>query len=300
MLDPRRSFQLFTAVAVLLQTYNERKLGDSWATLKRPGAETDDIVHEIAMVLRILSQFANKALADWYDIVDDAAAHSAAQATSAVNDAVLMGIRMVVPLITPRVLEYPKICTVFFKFMAFAVEAYPGRILQLGDAVTGGVLGAIRFGLQHHNTVVIRQCLRAVQEIAEFCAKQNGLVVSRKAKKLPPGRVPQPVNSVALQDWLRLLVDLVLSQKHVAEVLSDVSGALLSLIICEQPTFGAVANAYAARHPDPAARNALARAFRELLSTNGVVNNRVDRRNRTLFRVNLRTFVDRVRGFGTK
>ena len=39
--------------------------------------EQDMIAEEILMVLRIMSQFANKKLVDWYDVVDDASQRAA-------------------------------------------------------------------------------------------------------------------------------------------------------------------------------------------------------------------------------
>ena len=83
---------------------------------------------------------------------------------------------------------------------------------------------------------------------------------------------------------------------HVSEVVGDAAGTLLSLIICEQPTFAQFAQQHVASHQDPAVRTSLTHAFQQLLGAGGVANNRIDRRNRTQFRKNLLSFLEVVRG----
>ena len=83
---------------------------------------------------------------------------------------------------------------------------------------------------------------------------------------------------------------------YIAEVVGDMAGTLLALIICEQPSFARIAQQHVSAHPDPAARASLTRAFQQLLGAGGVANNRIDRRNRTQFRKNLLGFLEVARG----
>lgn len=64
--------------------------------------------------------------------------------------------------------------------------------------------------LQHHDTVILRQSLRCVQEMSEHCAKESGLVIARGARTFPQGQTPSPVCSPILQGWLHLLMELIL------------------------------------------------------------------------------------------
>ena len=82
-LDPLRSRALYSCVGTLLSSYSRHGLFSSWLDLSRPAmdgsvvVEQDMIAEEILMVLRIMSQFANKKLVDWYDVVDDASQRAA-------------------------------------------------------------------------------------------------------------------------------------------------------------------------------------------------------------------------------
>jgi hypothetical protein len=325
LLDPGRSCMFFNAIQALLTVYGPGKcnLTASWSLLRRTPAalaggasqgkhvlggtaEPDDVVTEVVLVLRVLSQLSNKANVDWYDFESTQQQQMAEQASRVLDMTIVLGLRAAVPSVTPNVLSYPKVCREYFKFLSFAVEAYPGRILSggsggasaLGKSVSHGALAAISFGLQHHDTVVLRQCLRAIQEIAEHCAKNAGLVIGRDARRLPAGQAPQPVNSPALQELLGRLLAMLLERQnvHVSEVVGDAAGTLLALVICEQPTFARFAQQHVATHPDPNARASLAHAFQQLLGAGGVANNRIDRRNRTQFRKNLLGFLEVARG----
>jgi len=306
-LDPIRSRLLYTHVGQLLDVYMQHGLGASWIDLTRTiegsgvTMEADDVADEILLVLRIMSQFANKKLADWYDVVDDASALAAKEASDTIDNAILVGLRMVVPNISPKVMRFPKVCQEYFRFVSFACEGYPHQMMNLGEHVSSGILATIRFGLQHHNTVIVRQALRSIQEMSEYCAKQNGLVVARTARKLPPGAVPKPVNSPVLQDWLHLLIELILKEnQHIADVLGDSAGTLLTLIICEQPTYMRLAQSVVQAHPHESTKTNVANAFQTLISANGVKNNKIDRNNRRLFRKNVLHFVEIMRGLGVK
>ena len=325
LLDPSRSCIFFNAIQALLTTYGPGKcnLTASWSPLRRTpaalaggasqgknfsggSAEPDDVVTEVVLVLRVLSQLSNKANVDWYDFESAQQREMAEQASHILDTTIVLGLRVAVPSVTPNVLSYPKVCREYFKFLSFAVEAFPERILSscsggasaLGESVSRGALAAISFGLQHPDTIVLRQSLRAVQEIAEHCAKKAGLVIGRDARRLPAGQVPQPVNSPELQDLLGRILSMLLERQnvHIAEVVGDMAGTLLALIICEQPSFARIAQQHVSAHPDPAARASLTRAFQQLLGAGGVANNRIDRRNRTQFRKNLLGFLEVARG----
>ena len=313
LLDPGRSCSLFNAIQTLLSTYGPSKcnLTSSWSTLRRTqeagsSAEADEIVAEIVLVLRVLSQMSNKANADWFDFESPQQHQLSEQASKILDATIVLGLRVAVPSMTPNVLAYPQVCREYFKFLSFAVEAYPGRILSeaegsnslLGQRVSQGALASITFGLQHHDTVVLRQSLRALQEIAEYSAKNAGLVTGRGAKQLPANQTAHPVNSPSLQKLLRLLLSMLLERQnvHISEVVGDSAGPLLALIICEQPTFARIAQAHIEKYSDASVRSSLSNAFQHLLSVGGVANNRIDRRNRTQFRKNLRSFLEVARG----
>jgi hypothetical protein len=305
-LDPLRSCSLYAHVGHLLDVYMQHGLGTSWIDLTRTidgglMMESDDVADEILLILRIMSQFANKKLADWYDVVDDASASAAKKASETIDKSILVGLRMVVPNMSPKVMRYPKVCEEYFRFVAFACEGYPSQMMSLGEQVSRGILDTIRFGLQHHNSVIVRQSLRSIQEMSEHCAKQNGLVIARTARKLPQGVAPKPVNSPVLQDWLHLLIELILKEnQHVADVLGDTAGTLLTLIICEQPTYMRLAQSVVEAHAHESTKGNVANAFQALVTSNGVRNDKIDRKNRVLFRKNVMTFTEVMRGLGVK
>jgi hypothetical protein len=220
-------------------------------------------------------------------------------ASEQLDASLLAGIQVIVPNISEKCMSYPTVCTEYFRLVSFACEGYPKKMMTLGESVTSGLLATIRFGIAHHDNVVVRQSLRAVQEMSEQCAKVNGLVVARGAHVLPRGTNPLPVGSNVLQDWLRLLVELMLREsRHVSDILSDGAGALLTLIICEHPTYLQLAQSVVEAHPHESTRANVAEAFRALIGSNGVRNDKIDRKNRRLFQNNLMKFVETMRGLG--
>jgi hypothetical protein len=97
------------------------------------------------------------------------------------------------------------------------------------------------------------------------------------------------------------LIELILKEnQHIADVLGDSAGTLLTLIICEQPTYMRLAQSVVQAHPHESTKTNVANAFQTLISANGVKNNKIDRNNRRLFRKNVMHFVEIMRGLGVK
>ena len=308
-LDPMRSRTLYLGVHQILSAYMRHGLGASWSGLKRTNsttsntdvADVENIAEEIRIVLSIMSSFANKKLTDWYDVVDDLSARAAKEANDALDASILQGLQMIVPNMSPRALAYPDVCKEYFRFVSFACEGYPEKMMNVGGGVPEGLLATVQFGLQHHDTVILRQSLRCVQEMSEHCAKESGLVIARGARTFPQGQTPSPVCSPILQGWLHLLMELILrGNRHIADVLGDAASVLLTLIICEQPTYLRLAQSVVEAHAHVSTKENVSVAFRALVGSNGVRSDKIDRINRRLFHKNLMEFVEIMRALGVK
>ena len=75
---------------------------------------------------------------------------------------------------------------------------------------------------------------------------------------------------------------------------------LLTLIICEQPTYMRLAQSVVEAHAHESTKGNVANAFQALVTSNGVRNDKIDRKNRVLFRKNVMTFTEVMRGLGVK
>ena len=86
-----------------------------------------------------------------------------------------------------------------------------------------------------------------------------------------------------------------------AGLLDPCANAVLALVVCDPPAYGAMVNALLARQPDAAVRARLAASFTRLTAGNGVVTAparaALRRLNRNRFKKNMRAFVSAVRGY---
>ncbi len=201
---------------------------------------------------------------------DDDESGSAAEAEYAASLTAALG--ALLPLISPPLLQYPKLCSSYFELLSTLLYSRPLAAIGMPSALYESVLASLGFGFAHHEIAICRSALETAYELARHAAANEAHAA--------------PMASMLGALLSRVATDL-LTSRLVPDVVEPAAGnALLALIVCQQSHWQALVASLLAAQPTADARERLAAAFGALLASNGVTVS-LARPNRARFRANL-------------
>eukprot|EP00942_MAST-04A_sp_MAST-4A-sp1_P009244 g9244.t1 len=301
MLNPTQSLQMCTSCAELFKMYSKNKIVQSWLKLTNTNKnelseeEVEERSNHIIAFLNILTNLASKGILDFFDYSGANDDQQAEAATNTVADAVLFGMQMIIPFITPDLLEFKKLCDSYFDLVSHVIESYPEKIILLESNLFKMFMESMSHGLRHYDTTVVRNTLSAIEQFATFIAKSKGLVINSRAKQFQSQHNLALCTEV-LQSFLRTLFEILIFENFTSELLDAYGSAVLSLLVSESQVYMNIANQVLQQETNDAKKQRLMSAFQLLIQDNNVQMNRLDRPNRIKFRKNIRKFVSEVRG----
>ncbi len=301
MLNPTQSLQMCTSCAELFKMYSKNNIVQSWLKLTNTNKnelseeEVEERSNHIIAFLNILTNLASKGILDFFDYSGANDDQQAEAATNTVADAVLFGMQMIIPFITPDLLEFKKLCDSYFDLVSHVIESYPEKIILLESNLFKMFMESMSHGLRHYDTTVVRNTLSAIEQFATFIAKSKGLVINSRAKQFQSQHNLALCTEV-LQSFLRTLFEILIFENFTSELLDAYGSAVLSLLVSESQVYMNIANQVLQQETNDAKKQRLMSAFQLLIQDNNVQMNRLDRPNRIKFRKNIRKFVSEVRG----
>ncbi|KAF2356553.1 Importin-beta N-terminal domain [Trinorchestia longiramus] len=197
----------------------------------------------------------------------------------AAADVCLYGLNIIMPLMTKELLQIPTLCSHYYKMVLFLAELYPSKILELPSDLLKNLLYSIEIGLTSFGMDVTSYSFDFLYVLASHALKHGG----------PDSEVLH-----MLRPFLKLVLDLILSQQVNSDMLQATSASLYVLICAFQSEYQELVNQLIAAQEDPTVKSRLAQAFTHLtdkVQLNG------DRVHKFLFRNNFEEFIANVRGF---
>eukprot|EP00123_Amoebidium_parasiticum_P004068 comp15364_c0_seq1/m.12261 comp15364_c0_seq1/g.12261 ORF comp15364_c0_seq1/g.12261 comp15364_c0_seq1/m.12261 type:complete len:197 (-) comp15364_c0_seq1:10-600(-) len=192
---------------------------------------------------------------------------------------------MILPLMTEKLLQYPALCTQYFKLVSFLCEIYPEKVAHLDPSLLQAVSYSMRLGLTAYGTKIAELALDGMSALAQYSAEE-----------LQKGnQIPDAFNST-LGMFLALLFESALVEDYDTQVTAQTAEALFPLICSRQGEFQALAEQLVASQSDASLQQRTMEAIQSLLTANGL-QLAPGRKTLSIFTKNFQAFLGNVRGF---
>lgn len=192
----------------------------------------------------------------------------------------LYGMDIIMPLMTLELLKFPTLCLQYFKTITFVCEIYPEKVCAINDQLRRNLIASLELGLTSIGVdAVYLLCCDFVQVLCGYLVrfkKQTGPIYE------------------AMRPFLKLIMDLILSQNINSDLVANTSSTLYVLMCCYQDTYAELVRILVESPADPTNKQRLMEAFEELTRNVPLTAERV---NRIRFRENFEKFIVNVRGF---
>lgn len=235
----------------------------------------EDQFKDILLLMELLTSILSK---DFIDLAPPDA--NATDNGVAVADVCLHGLNLVMPLMSAELLKFPSLSLQYFKTITLVCELYPEKICNLNHDLRKNLFASLELGLTGIgvDTVFNLSC--------EFLQVLCNYVRGTKKNDLPI--------LDSLRPFLKLVIDLILSQ-GINSDLMPTAGSTLYLLICVfQDTYRELVQYLIESQSDPANKQRLMEAFENLTKNLPMTGERI---YRIQFRENFEKFVVNVRGF---
>ncbi|XP_068202365.1 LOW QUALITY PROTEIN: exportin-4-like [Palaemon carinicauda] len=269
-LTPSASKQLYEASVQLVGTYAKHNIGRR--TVEARGEE--DQWRDLQLLMELLTSLLSK---DFIDLAPTG--HGEDHEVVAAADVCLYGLNIIMPLMSHELLRLPTLCSQYFKMVTFIAEIYPSKVCQLPEDLMKNLLASIELGLTSFGPDVGTLSFDFLVVLGSYIHKNCNMEF--------------PVRQ-GLRPFLKLVLDLILSQQINSDLLQAASAALYTLICCFQVEYQELVQALLQSQADQTIGQRLAESFTQL-TTN--VELSADRINRIKFRDNFEKFIANVRGF---
>ncbi|CAL4064528.1 unnamed protein product, partial [Meganyctiphanes norvegica] len=267
-LTPSASKQLYEQSVLLVGTYAKHNIG------RRNVGDDEDQWRDLQLLMELLTSLLSK---DFIDLAPSG--HGEDVEVVAAADVCLFGLNIIMPLMSRELLRLPTLCSQYFKMVTFIAEIYPSKVCQLPEDLMKNLLASIELGLTSFGPDVGTLSFDFLVVLGSYIHKNCGPEV--------------PVRQ-GLRPFLKLVLDLILSQQINSDLLQAASASLYTLICCFQTDYQELVQALLNGQTDQTTGQRLAESF------TGLTNNvelTADRINRIKFRDNFEKFIANVRGF---
>ena len=261
----------------------------------------EDQFRDLLLLMELLTNLLSK------DFIDLAPAEDPSQAAGVDDgitaaDVCLYGLNIIMPLMSVELLRFPSLCLQYFKTITLVCELYPDKICSLNQCLQKSLIASLEVGLTQSlgmSDTVYSLCCDFIQVLCRHLYVLCIVKRAQSASDCGPSSLSQESISMfeSLRPFLKLMMDLILSQKINSDLLANASSTLYVLICCYPDTYKELVH-YLIESQGNADngenQRRLKEAFEELTKDLPLTSDRV---NRIKFRDNFEKFAVNVRGF---
>ncbi|PRW50955.1 exportin-4 isoform X1 [Chlorella sorokiniana] len=281
----------------LLQLYSAHNLGQvSVAASKALAAEAlSDRYLDLRALLKLLTKLTQ---ADWANQAPVKSSASAAAGAGGDREAVdvaqivFAGLDIIVPLLSPELLKFPKLCRAYFALLAHMLEVYPERMAVLPPSVFQTLVSTLQFGVGATGDDEVTQ---AVFEAAAALARFHVQSVAAGGPGLGANNAPGPDGTTPLGGVLAASLQRLIHGDAGLEAVDHAAEAVLPLALSDPPALQRSGEALLAACTDGAAKASAQAALTSLVASVGGAAS-LDRPSRRAFSRALSKFVTDMRG----
>ncbi|XP_059607910.1 exportin-4-like [Phlebotomus argentipes] len=209
----------------------------------------EDNLQDLLLLLKLMNYLLSK---NFFELTDSAN-------TIDSSEFVIYGLTFLMPMITTDLLKYPNFCMQFYQTIRFFVETKSHKVCTLHPDLLTKLMASIEMGLTSFGSEVQSYCLDFLQILA------NTVYFDQN---------PESFMYTALMPFLKLLLDLILTQQVDSVNKTECSKALFSLICCYKEKFVELVSSILQSQTNPVHAGKLSAEFRELTNNVDLVNNR--------------------------
>jgi len=266
---------LYDSSLALIRTYADHQVG------KRSVSKDveEEQYRDLLLLMELLTNLLSK---DYIDLSPpDPSPGSEPQDNVTAADVCLYGLNIIMPLMSAELLKFPNLCLQYFKTITFVCEIYPEKITTLPPDLQKNLVASLELGLTSVGVdTVFTLCCDFIQVLGCYMVRQ----------KLSSTPIYEP-----LRPFLKLLLDLILSQNINSELVPHSSATLYVLICLYQDTYHQLVQIIIeTQAQDESNKMRLMEAFNQLTLNIPLTAERV---HRIRFRDNFDKFIVNVRGF---
>ncbi|KAI7838545.1 hypothetical protein COHA_007688 [Chlorella ohadii] len=278
----------------LLQLYSAHNLGQiSVAASKALAAEAlSDRYLDLRALLKLLTKLTQADWANQAPVKSGTAGAAAGVDGEAVDVAqiVFAGLDIIVPLLSPELLKFPKLCRAYFALLAHMLEVYPERMAVLPPNVFQTLVSTLQFGVGATGDD------EAVFEAAAALARFHVQSVAAGGPGLGPNNAPAgPDGTTPLGGLLGASLQRLIHGDAGLEAVDHAAEAVLPLALSDPPALQRSGDALLAACADGAAKASAQAALTGLVASVGGAAS-LDRPSRRAFGRVLSKFVTDMRG----
>merc|ERR1719341_3193503 len=257
----------------LIRTYAQSQVGKR--TVDKEAEEEQ--YRDLLLLMELLTNLLSK------DFIDLAPPESSSDTTETVTaaDVCLFGLNIIMPLMSAELLKFPNLCLQYFRTITFVCEIYPEKITTLDPELQKNLVASLELGLTSIGVdTVYTLCCDFIQVLGCYMVRQ----------KIQSSPIYEP-----MRPFLKLLLDLILSQKINSELIPHSSATLYVLICLFQDTYHQLVELLIqSQAHDETNKQRLMEAFTQLTHNIPLSAERI---HRIRFRDNFDKFIVNVRGF---
>ena len=256
----------------------------------------DDQFRDLLLFMELLTNLLSKDFIDLAPPEDPSQAGADDGVTAA--DVCLYGLNILMPLMSVELLRFPSLCLQYFKTITLVCELYPEKICALNLSLQKNLIASLEVGLTQSlgmSDTVYCLCCDFIQVL---CRHLYVLCIVKQGQTGASSLSSETISIFeGLRPFLKLMMDLILSQKINSDLLANASSTLYVLICCYPENYKDLVN-YLIESQGEADngenKRRLKGAFGELTKDLPLTSDRV---NRMKFRENFEKFAVNVRGF---
>ncbi|XP_048388180.1 exportin-4 isoform X3 [Stegostoma tigrinum] len=277
-LGESKAMKLYEACLTLLQVYSKNSLGRKRTDV----AAEEEQFQDLLLIMELLTNLLSKEFIDFSDTDEVFRGQEPGQPGNrsvSAADVVLYGVNIVLPLMSQDLLKFPSLCNQYYKLITFICEIFPEKIPQLPEELFKSLMYSLELGMTSMTSEVSQLCLEALTPLAETCAKAQ--------------EAESPLFA-ATRHFLKLVFDMLVLQKHNAELTDAAGEAFYTLVCLHQAEYSELVETLLSSQQDPVIYQRLADAFNSL--TGSSTPPTLDRKQRMAFLKSLKDFMANVGG----
>jgi hypothetical protein len=215
---------------------------------------------------------------------------------AAVEGALLRGLAVVVPLMTPATLAFPRVAAAYLAVAAHVLSVHPAQAARLDARLFAALVAGLEAGLRHTDTDVVASALEAARGLASYHVAARVKGGAYAALDLGPQLAALPR---LFQGLLRAVLALALAPglPLAPPLVPPAAEALLACIAADGAAFAEVAGELVGAHGAMGGR--VVAELTALTSGEGGRGMGMDRRGRLAFVEKFGVFLARLRGATT-
>uniref|UniRef100_A0A2K5BW38 Exportin-4 n=1 Tax=Aotus nancymaae TaxID=37293 RepID=A0A2K5BW38_AOTNA len=271
--EESKAMNLYEACLTLMQVHSKNNLG--WQRIDVTAEEEQ--YQDLLLIMELLTNLLSKEFIDFSDTDEVFRGHEPGQATNrsvSAADVGLYGVKLILSMMSQDLLKFPTLFNQYYKLITFICEIFPEKIPQLPEDLFKSLMYSLKLGMTSMSSEVCQPCLEALTPLAELCAKAQ--------------ETDSPL-FLATRRFLKLVVDMLVLQKHNTELTTVAGEAFYTLMCLHQAEYSELVETLLSSQQSPVIYQRSADAFNKFTASSTPP--MLDRKQKMAFSKSLEEFM---------